>query len=66
MPYIVYTPSQLGDWEILPGRPHISRYQFVFHDEGLTAQTADQLWRDFSEPLTVGVLKQPTLDSNPD
>jgi hypothetical protein len=51
MPYMVYTPSQLGDWEIAPGSPHVSRYRFVFHDGEMKADAAERLWRDFSQPL---------------
>ena len=51
MPYLVYTPSFLGDWEIRPGAPHQSRYRFVIHDGELTADAVEQLWHDFAEPL---------------
>jgi hypothetical protein len=52
MPYMVYTPSFLGEWEIAPGAPHVSRYRFVFHDGDLPPETADRLQREFAEPLT--------------
>jgi hypothetical protein len=32
MPYMVYTPSFLGPWEIAPSSPRHSRYRFVVHD----------------------------------
>ena len=51
MPYMVYTPSFLGDWEIQPGMPHESRYRFVIHDGELPAETAQRLWQDYAEPL---------------
>jgi hypothetical protein len=51
MPYMVYTPSQLGDWEIVPGKPHVSRYRFVVHDGDFSEKTADRLWQDWSEPV---------------
>lgn len=51
MPYMVYTPSFLGDWEIAPGTPRISRYRFVFHDGDLSAETANRLQRQFAQPL---------------
>ena len=51
MPYMVYTPSFLGDWEIRPDMPHDSRYRFVIHDGELSAEVADRLWHDFAEPL---------------
>jgi methane monooxygenase PmoA-like len=51
MPYMVYTPSFLGDWEIRPGMPHDSHYRFVVHDGQLSAETLERLWRDYAEPL---------------
>ncbi len=41
MPYMVYAPSFLGDWEITPGKPHVSRYRFAAHDGDLTKEVAD-------------------------
>lgn len=55
MPYMVYTPSFLGDWEIVPGAQHVSRYRFVFHDGDLPPETADRLQREFAKPLTAHV-----------
>lgn len=51
MPYMVYTPSFLGDWEIVPGRPHRSRYRFVIHDGELPLERIERAWRDFAHPL---------------
>lgn len=51
MPYMVYTPSFLGDWEIRPGMTRELRYRFVIHDGDLAAETAERLWRDYAEPL---------------
>lgn len=51
MQYMVYTPAQLGDWEIAPGQTHRSRYRFVFHDHQLPVETAERLWHDFASPL---------------
>jgi hypothetical protein len=55
MPYMVYTPSFLGDWEIAPAQTHRSRYRFVIHDGQLTAESLDRLWRNFAEPLVARV-----------
>jgi len=57
MPYMVYTPSFLGDWEITPKVPHVSRYRFVIHDGVLPAETIEQLWKDYAEPLTAVAAK---------
>ena len=58
MPYMVYTPSFLGDWEITPDAPHISRYRFVFHDGQMPQETADRLQRQFAQPLEARVEMQ--------
>ncbi len=57
MPYFVYTPSPLGDWSIESGKPHVSRYRVIVHDDLLTAERLDQLWRDFAEPPQVSVVR---------
>jgi hypothetical protein len=51
MPYMVYTPSFLGDWEIRPGMPSQTRYRFIIHDDNLSAESLEQLWQDFANPL---------------
>ncbi len=56
MPYMVYSPSHLGDWEITPGTPHVSRYQFVIHDGNLPETTTNRLWLNFAEPLVPSVV----------
>jgi hypothetical protein len=52
MPYMVYTPSYLGAWEIAPSLVHESRYRFIVHDGELPVETIERLWQDFAEPLT--------------
>ncbi len=49
MPYMVYTPSFLGEWEITPAAPHNSRYRFVIHDGSLTSETLNRLWQDYAQ-----------------
>lgn len=51
MPYMVYTPSHLGAWELTPGKPHVSQYRFVIHDGELPAATAHRLSLNFTTPL---------------
>lgn len=51
MPYMVYTPSFLGDWAIEPGQAYESRYRFVIHDGELTPEAADGLWQEYASPL---------------
>lgn len=51
MPYMVYTPSFLGEWEIRPSMAHESRYRLVIHDGEMSRETLERLWQDFAEPL---------------
>lgn len=48
MPYMVYTPSQLGDWSIEPGAPRTSRYRWLVHDGALSAATMERVWQAFA------------------
>jgi len=56
MPYMVYTPSQLGDWEINPGESHRSSYRFIIHDQTLSPVTLTKLWTTFAHPCEALVL----------
>ncbi|MFK7778062.1 MAG: PmoA family protein [Gimesia sp.] len=49
MPYMVFTPSVLGDWKIEPGKPNISRYRFLVHDSAPLEHT-DQNWQNYANP----------------
>lgn len=55
MPYMVYTPSHLGDWSITPDTPHVSRYRLIVHDGALPAEQANALTSNFAAPLEVRV-----------
>lgn len=52
-PYFVWTPSQLGEWSIEPGRTHRVRYRYVVHDGPPDAAELDRLWNDFAHPPRV-------------
>ena len=52
-PYFVWTPSQLGEWTIEPGRPHRARYRYVVHDGAADAAELDRIWNDFAHPPAV-------------
>jgi hypothetical protein len=51
MPYMVYTPQFLGDWEITPEKPHRASYRFIIHDGQLSAAQLDSLWQNYAAPL---------------
>jgi hypothetical protein len=48
MPYMVYTPSQLGDWSIDPGIASTSRYRWVVHDGDLPPESIERIWQAFA------------------
>jgi hypothetical protein len=52
-PFFCYAPSQLGQWEITPGKPYISRYRFVVHDGPPDKTELDRLWNDYAHPAEV-------------
>lgn len=56
MPYLVFTPSFLGDWEIQADFVHIARYRFVIHDGELAPETANRLWQDYAHPPQVRIV----------
>ena len=51
MPYMVYSPAQLGDFSISPEAPWTGRYRYVFHDGATDAPLLNSLWEDFAAPL---------------
>jgi hypothetical protein len=55
MPYLVYTPAQLGDFAFEPGQPQTSHYRFVFFDGEIAPRQLDALWEDFAHPWTATV-----------
>lgn len=51
MPYMVYSPAQLGDFSISPEATWTGRYRYVFHDGATDARLLNRLWDDFAAPL---------------
>jgi hypothetical protein len=58
-PYFCFAPMVLGDFEIAPGRPYVSRYRFAVHDGATDAATIDRLWHDYAGPPRVRVVTGP-------
>jgi hypothetical protein len=48
MPYMVYTPSQLGAWSIEPGMARTSHYRWVVHDGDLPPESIERIWQAFA------------------
>lgn len=55
-PFFNFAPPQLGEFEIAPGKPYVSRYRFVVSDGPPDAAEIERLWRDYAHPprVTVG------------
>jgi len=51
MPYMVYSPAQLGDFTVSSESGWTGRYRFVFHDGPTDPELLTRLWEDFAEPL---------------
>lgn len=49
-PFLCFAPQQLGDMEISPGTPYISRYRFIVADGEPTREQADAWWREWATP----------------
>ncbi|HEY2156901.1 MAG TPA: PmoA family protein [Isosphaeraceae bacterium] len=59
MPYFCFAPMVLGEFEIEPGKPYVSRYRIVVHDGPPDPKLLDRLWDDFADPPLVRVLDAP-------
>jgi hypothetical protein len=49
-PYACNTPSQLGDWQIEPGKPYVARYRFVIADGAPDAALLEAYWQGYAHP----------------
>jgi hypothetical protein len=54
-PFFCYSPSQLGDWRIEPGKPYVARYRFIAADDTADPKEIDRLWNEYAEPVKVTV-----------
>ena len=52
-PFFSYAPSQLGEFQIEPGKPYVSRYRFVVMDGPPDRTEIDRLWNDYAHPPAV-------------
>lgn len=49
-PFVCFAPSQLGEWRIEPGRPHVARYRFVVLDGPPDRALLDAYWQAYAQP----------------
>lgn len=54
-PFFCFAPSQLGDWELSPGKPYVSRYRFIVTDGPPDKTELERLWNDYAKPPEVRV-----------
>lgn len=54
-PYFCYAPEQLGEFQIVPGKPFVQRYRFVVADGVLSPDELNHLWNDYGHPPKAGV-----------
>jgi hypothetical protein len=55
-PFFCFAPQQLGNMEIAPGKPYVSRYRFVVHDGPPDKDLIERLWREYADPPEVELL----------
>jgi hypothetical protein len=55
-PYFGFSPSQLGEFSIVPGRPYVSRYRAVVFDGAPDRLELDRLWNDYAHPPKANVV----------
>ncbi len=58
-PYVSFTPSEAGDWQIDPGKPYVARYRFVTVDGPPDAALLEALWQGYARPAQVTVAPRP-------
>lgn len=54
-PFVCFAPSQLGDWRIEPGKPHVMRYRFVVTDGPADRTLLEACWQAFAKPSVATV-----------
>ena len=54
-PFFNYAPSQLGRFQIDPGKKFVLRYRYVVSDGPPDPKLLDRLWNDYANPPTVSV-----------
>ncbi len=50
MPYYCFAPLILGDFQIEPGKPYVSKYRYYVHDGKLNVDEAERIWADYAKP----------------
>ncbi|QDT35347.1 DUF6807 domain-containing protein [Thalassoglobus polymorphus] len=48
MPYFVYSPAVLGEFELAPGKPFAAKYRYLSYDGKPDAKRLDSAWKNYS------------------
>lgn len=54
-PQTCHSVSETGDWEIVPGKPYVSKYRMVAFDGEPDKAVLERLWQDYAHPAKVTV-----------
>ncbi|MEX2216784.1 MAG: PmoA family protein [Phycisphaeraceae bacterium] len=54
-PFFNFAPCAEGEFEIVPGKPYVSKYRYVTFDGEPDVKLIDRLWNDYAEPVEVKV-----------
>ena len=54
-PFFCFAPSQLGDWEISPGNPYVSRYRFIIADGPPDQVELERRWNEYAHPPVITI-----------
>ncbi len=57
-PQLCVAPSQDGDWEIVPGKPYISRYRLLVTEAAPAAEEFERQWNDYAHPPVARLSRQ--------
>ena len=53
--FVNFNPAQEQEWLLEPGRTYGLKYRMYVYDGEMTAERAEQIWRDYAEPPRVEV-----------
>jgi len=56
-PFFNFAPEQDGEFQIVPGKPYVSRYRFVVFDGDTDAKLCEALWNDYAAPIEAQMVK---------
>ncbi len=54
-PFVCFAPSQLGEFRIAPGKPHVMRYRFVVTDGAPDGALLEACWQAYAKPAVATV-----------